>query len=430
MRLRIPGAWLGAALWALHPVQVESVAWISEMKNAESGLFFLLSIFFFVKGAGASTPKLHAADSWNYGLTLVFAILAMASKSSTVILPVVLCLCGWWMDGSWRRNLIKVVPIFLMSLVTAAVTIWTQWLNGAMDPQLARSWPERLASAGDAIWFYLGKLAWPHPLLVVYPRWQIDPSQWLEYLPLVVAITVLAIFWINRDAWSRAWFLTFAYFLVALLPILGLVNNTFFRYSLVADHFQYLASMGPLALAGVGMTRLADFTFPNRRWLQSSLGAGVLLILGSLSWQENWSYESEQTLWTHTLAKDPDCWVGHNNLGNILFHNGDIDAGMSHLRRALEIRPNYAEAHYNLGVLLEQKGQAAEAFSEFQTAVKINPNFPEAHNDLGVAFSQKGQRQEAIAQFEEALRLKPDFADAQDNLAKVQTMVFPKSTVK
>jgi len=157
--LQVPGAWLGAALWALHPVEVESVAWISEMKNTESGLFFLLSILFFVKLLKAKDSNERTRNGWNYALILLFAVMAMASKSSTVILPVVLCLCAWWMEGRWKwRTLLKVGPIFLMSIVAGIVSIWEQKLRGADDSQWATTWSERLATAGDAAWFYLGKL--------------------------------------------------------------------------------------------------------------------------------------------------------------------------------------------------------------------------------------------------------------------------------
>jgi hypothetical protein len=209
-RLRVPGAWLGAAIWALHPVAVESVAWITEMKNTESGLFFLLSILFFVRWLRAKYLDGRTEGSWNYALTLLFAALAMASKSSTVILPVVLCLCAWWMEGRWHwRNVARVLPIFLMSIAASALSIWTlgSQLSKAPAPQWVRTWPERLATAGDAIWFYLGKLLWPHPLTTIYPHWQIDAMQRVSYLSLLAVIIILSILWLKRERWSRACFL-------------------------------------------------------------------------------------------------------------------------------------------------------------------------------------------------------------------------------
>ena len=415
--LRVPGAWLGAALWALHPVQVESAAWITEMKNTQSGLFFLLSILFFVRWL--RPVENQKRNGWNYALTLVFAALAMASKSSTVILPVALCLCAWWVEGRWQwRNLARVVPVFVMSIAASALSIWTQKLQLATftDSQWARTWPERLAGAGDAVWFYLGKLLWPHPLITIYPRWQIDINQWISYLPLLAVIVVLFILWLKRKSWSRPWFFIFAYFLAALLPVLGLVDNPIFRYSLVFDHFQYLASMGPLALAGAGMVTLADFVIPDRYWLQSSLCAGLLVVLGLVSWQRAWVYESEETLWTDTLVKNPECWLGHGNLGSAFLQKGELDKAIAQFKTALEINPNYPEAHYNLGAVLGQKGQLDKAIDHYQKAVEINPNLAEARNNLGLALVQKGRVDEAITQYQKALEIVPYDAKANNNL--------------
>jgi len=258
--LGVPGAWLGAALWALHPVQVESVAWITEIKNTESGLFFLLSILFFVKHLKRDSNEAARSArnaAWNYGFSLLFAALAMASKSSTVVLPVVLCLCAWWIEGRWHwRNALKMIPFFLLSIAASALSIWTQTLRPGTDPQWIRPWPQRLATAGDAVWFYLGKLLWPDPLMAVYPRWQINDRHWTSYLPTAAVILLLFILWRNRRsrvAGFRALFFAFAYFIITLLPVLGLIETFISRYSLAFDHFQYLASMGPLALAGAGL---------------------------------------------------------------------------------------------------------------------------------------------------------------------------------
>jgi tetratricopeptide (TPR) repeat protein len=454
--LRVQGAWLGAALWALHPVEVESVAWVSEMKNTESGLFFLLSILFFVRWLRAKDLDRRTEAGWNYASTLLFAALAMASKSSTVILPVVLCLCAWWMQGRWHwRNVARVVPIFLMAIAASAVSIWTQGLQLATDtdPQWVRTWPERLAAAGDAVWFYLGKLLWPHPLIAIYPRWQIDAGQWISYLPLLAVIVILSLFWLKREsggAGSRAFFFAFAYFLAALLPALGLIDNYIFHFSLVFDHFQYLASIGPLALAGVGLARFSNFIMPKRPWLQSSLCPGLLLILGMASWQRTLVYKSEETFWTDSLAGNPRCWMGYNNLGNALvqkgqvdeafeqfqkaleinphyvearsnlgaalFQRGDVDDAVAQYKKALEINSNYAQANYNLGLALFQKGQVDDAIGQYKKAVKINPYYPEAHNTLGNALFQKGQLGEALEQFQKALEINPNYVNAHYNL--------------
>jgi tetratricopeptide (TPR) repeat protein len=449
--LRVLGAWLGAALWAVHPLQVESVAWIAEMKNTESGLFFLLSILFFVRWLRARNLDGRTGGVWNYAFTLLFAGMSIASKSSTVILPVVLCLCAWRVEARWRwRNVARVAPILLMSAATGVLSMWTQNLQIADNAHWVQSWPERLVTAGYVVWFYLGKLLWPHPLITIYPHWVIDAGQAVSYLPLLVVIIVLFIFWLKRESWSRPWFFAFAYFLVTLFPVLGLVTISYFGLSFVADHFQYLANMGPLALVGAGAVRLADFVIPGRSWLQSSLCAGLLIVLGMLSWHRVWAYESEETLWTDTLAKNPSCWLGYNNLGkaflekgqmdkamgqfqkalelnpdsvqaeNNLGHafleDGQVDKAMAQLQKASEIDPNYAEARNNLGIALSKKGEVDEAIVQYQKALELNPNYAKAHNNLGIAFFKKGKVDEAIAQYQKTLAITPNYAEAHYNL--------------
>jgi len=419
--LRVRGAWLGAALWALHPVQVESVAWISEMKNTESSLFFLLSILFFVRWLRAGGTDDRKGDGWNYPLTLLFAALAMASKSSTVILPVVLCLCAWLVEGRFRwRRVVRVGPIFLMSAIAAALAMWTVDLQGVnTDTQWALNWPQRLIGAGDAFWFYLGKLVWPHPLIFIYPRWGIDAGWWCAYLPLLAVVVVMAVFWRKRGSWSGPWFLAGAYFLSALLPVLGLVQHYFLRYSLVADHLQYLAGMGPLALAGAGLARLSDSLIPGKAWLQSSLCALLLLVLGTLSWERAWVYISEETLWTDTLAKNSKCWMAYDNLGSVLSQKGQIDAAMIQFQKALDINPSDASALNNLGLALFQKGRIDEAVSQYKMALQNDPNFDEAYNNLGNALVKKGQVDEAIAQYRKAVEINPNNVSARTNLGLI-----------
>ena len=193
-----------------------------------------------------------------YALALLFAAAAILSKSSTVMLPVVLGLCSWWEEGRWRwRHAAPLTPFFLISAAASVWTIWEQQFHaGAIGAEWAQTWPERLIIAGRDVWFYLGKLAWPHPLIFIYPRWQIDASHPLAYLPVLAATGALFFLWRRRNGWGRPLFFACAYFVVSLFPLLGFFNVYFFRFSFVADHFQYLASMGPLALAGAGMTRL------------------------------------------------------------------------------------------------------------------------------------------------------------------------------
>jgi len=414
-RLRIPGAWLGAALWALHPVEVESVAWVTEMKNTESGLFFLLSISFYVRDLDESPSGIRRAGgwNWNYALTLLFAALAMASKSSTVVLPLVLCLCAWWREGRWEwRHLAKMIPLFVMSIGAGLATLWTQKLQVAtlLDAQWDRSWLERVATAGDAIWFYLGKLLWPFPLMTIYPRWDVDAGRVTAYLALMAAVILLSMFWFNRKTWARPWLFAFVFFLVALLPVVGFLNNTFFRFSFVADHFQYLASIAPLALAGAGIVRMVKV-----RW-QTGVSAGILVLFGILSWRQASIYKTEQSLWNYTLAWNPQCWLAQNGLGVALVAEGKTEEGIAHYHEALRLNPNYVDDLYNLGVALDLVGRSTEAMAAYQKAISINPGFAKAHNNIGFIVGRSGRTDEAIIQFKKAIEINPDYAEARYNL--------------
>jgi tetratricopeptide (TPR) repeat protein len=413
-RLCVPGAWLGAALWALHPVQVESVAWISEMKNTESGLFFLLSIFFYLKTlADAPEPR----GRWSYPLALLFGLAAIACKSSTVVLPVVLLMTARWSEGRWNaRHLLRVAPLVLAALAAGAVTIWTQHLvlAKAIDPMFIRSGPQRIAAAGDAVWFYLGKLLWPNPLMAVYPRWSIDVGSmaaWLPLCALLIAGGVLALLASLRLGWSSSACFVLAYFVVALAPALGLIDGTIFHHSLVFDHFQYLASMGPLALVGAGFAK-----FLATKW-QPMATTVLLATWGAVSFARTWAYQSDETLWADTLAKNPDTWVGHYDFANDLAHAGQLGDAMTQYRAALVLYPRFAQAHLNLGNALLREGQGAGAIGEYRQAAEDAPDNAEAHFDLGNSLAQAGQIDEGLPELRRAVELDPQLIAARLGLA-------------
>jgi tetratricopeptide (TPR) repeat protein len=346
----------------------------------------------------------------------------MASKSSTVILPVVFCLVAWWIEGRWQwRNLARVAPVFLLAVAASAVSIWTQGfsLAAVTDPMFTRTGPERVVTAGVAVWFYLGKLFWPHPLMALYPRWHFDATKGSSWLPVLAVFIALFILGRKRESWARAPFFVFAYFLAALLPALGLLDNYIFHYSLVFDHFQYLAGMGPMALAAVGLVRLACLVNLGRTWLRSSLGAVVLLILGLLSFQRAAVFRSELTLWGDTLAKYPDSWPADYDYGLALAEAGRHDEAKRHFERMLELYPNCPEGHISLGLSLLDEGHADAAIAEFETALKINPNSGEAYNNIGDALLKKGKEDEAMAEFAKAAEVSPYLAEASYNYGQI-----------
>lgn len=452
-RLRVRGAWLGALLWALHPVQVESAAWISELKNTQSAIFYLLAIWFFMQWVDAEPSAGKRGPLGRYALALLCAVLAILSKASTVMLPVVLGLCWWWTQGRWRwRNVFWLAPFLLISAVASAWTIWEQkFHSGALGLDWNQTGPERLIIAGRVVWFYLGKLAWPHPLIFIYPRWALDAARLTEYLPALAAAAGFLVLWWNRRRF-RPLFFAAAYFGVSLFPVLGFFNVYFFRYSFVGDHLQYLASMGPLALAGAGLATALRRLRTGNAVLQPALYicSLLLVLLGGLTWRQSQLYASDDTLWQATVDRNPQSWIAHTNLGGRLVKTGRYAEAIDHLQEALRLHPGIDQAQYNLGLALSKAGRPAEAIPYYQEVLRVRPDdaetlgnlgdalvklhrAPEAvtcyetslrikpdgttvQNNLGVLLLQTGQLREALLHLQEAVRLKPAYADAQNNL--------------
>lgn len=450
--LRVRGAWLGAALWGLHPVMVQSVAWVTELKNTQSCVFYLLSALWFLKWQDRRTEVATSDLTSNRSkaihfpgplvLSLICFVLATLSKPSVVMLPIVLALCIWWMRGRIRlRDLFSLIPFVLISALASAWTIWEQRFHAhAIGPEWDQTLPERLIIAGKAIWFYAGKLLWPHPLIFIYPRWEIDSSNVVAYLPFLAALAALLVLWFIHANWGRALFFAAAYYVVSLFPVLGFFTVFFFRYSFVSDHFQYLASMGPLALAGAGITTVIsrvcstptvsasdtnglqslakDVVGSRVRLALTIVVCGILLVsLGFLTWRQTAEYQNLIALYTATLQKNPGCWMAHYNLGIVLSEQGKSDSAIDHYRRAVELRPDYAEAHYNLGRLLVEKGHLEDAIAHYEKAAAINPRDAEAQNNLGVTLFGIGRADEAIAHYQKAIQMQPDYAEASCNLA-------------
>jgi len=415
--LRVPGALLGAALWALHPVQVESVAWITELKNTQSGLLYLLCVLFFVKSLpGDRAPGGEGASGLNYAAALFFAALAMASKSSTVVLPVVLALCAWWVRGSVRRaDLARLAPVLAMSAAAGALSLWTQHLEGANAPEWTRGLGERIADSGYVFWFYLGKLAWPHPLMFIYPRWDVDWTRAASYAPTGAMLALVLFLWWRRAGPLRPAFFATAYFLVALGPVLTLLDQYFWRYSLVGDHFQYLASMGPLALAAALISRATKLAVRTARVLWVFASCALLAAMGALCWRQCADYRDVETLWRSTIAANPGCWMAHNNLGASYLESGRLDDAVAEFRLALGTKGGDLEAHQNLGNAFVRMGRLDEAIAHYRAALEIDPGFDKAHNGMGDALLRSGRLPESMAEFQEAVRINPEFAEAEDN---------------
>jgi len=322
------------------------------------------------------------------------------------------------------RDTVTLTPFLIISALASAWTIWEQKFHArAIGPEWEQGWPERLIIAGRALWFYLGKLVWPEPLIFIYPRWQIHPAESIAYLPLVAATVALILLWFARGKAGRAIFFAVAYYVISLFPVLGFFDVFYFRYAFVSDHFQYLASMGPLALAAAaitggfnGLATVASFR-RGVAFLRAGFCASLLLMLGILTWQRTGVYHDLVSLYTDVLSKNAGCWMAHYNLGIALHDRGERDEAITHYQQAIELRPSYTEAHYNLARLLAEKGEVNQAVDHYEAALSTNPDDAETHNNLGATLFQIGQVDAAISHYQKALELRPDYANAACNLA-------------
>ena len=410
-RLKIPGAKLAAAIFALHPVNAASVAWIAELKNTLSLFFFVLTLLWYLKFDDTGRRRC-------YWLALGAFLLGLLSKIEVAPLPFVLLGIALWRRGrvEWK-DLRRSVPFFAAAFLLGLVSVWFQH-NVAIGHDVVRtdSFWSRLAGAGWAVWFYLGKTLLPMNLIPIYPRWQIDPTNLLSYVPGLLLAAGFLIFWQYRRSWGKALLFGLGYAVLMFLPVLGFLNIYFFRYSLVANHWQYFSIIGPIALAAAGITLAFGFLGKRNLWLKPAFCGAVLLTLGVLTWRQSRMYADDEMLWRTTIDRNPACWPAYNNLGAALIGKKQLNDAIVQLQRALAIQPDYPEALDNLGIALLQKEQTDEAIAQFQHALAIQPDNAVAHYNLGIALLQKGQADDAILHYQRALAIQPDFVEAYYNL--------------
>lgn len=401
-RLAVPGAWLAAAIFAVHPVGAASVAWISEMKNTLSLVFCLASFIFFLR---AETETLGSRPARFFQvLSLGMFLLALLSKTSTVMLPVVLLLCAWWRRGritSW--DCLRTAPFFLLALLLGCATIWFQvQVMKTGDPVQTENFFGRLAAAGRALWFYLGKDLLPLDLSMIYPRWTAASTNPAVYLPTALWCALLAVcWWFRGRAPVRAAFFALASFTGLLFPVLGFFSMDYLVISRVSDHFQYLPMIAVIALVAAAVTR----RLPGQVF--SAVAAMLVVGLAVLTFQRSEIISRNDSLWRDTLAKNPASFTAHNNLGCLLAAKNNLAAAIPHFEQTLKYNPKNAGAHANLGRAFSIQHRYAEAETHFQTALKLKPASADVQQSYAGALMEQGKVTEAIPHLRAAVRLEP-----------------------
>lgn len=429
LRLAVPGAWLAAAVFALHPVHVESVAWISERKNVLSLAFYLGALLVWT-GAASQPP---AAQRRAMAPVLVLFLAALLSKTVACSLPAAMLVLAWWQRGRIRRvDLLVTGPMFVLGLAFGLMTVYLERHHvGAVGEDFNLTLPERLLVAGRALWFYAGKLCWPTNLTFIYERWTLDThsaAQWA--FPLAAAVVVCAV-WAARGKLGRGPLAGLLLFGGTLAPALGLIDFYPMRYSFVADHFQYAASLALIALAAAAAVRALEALGPRGRPLGLALCGLALAALGGLTWRQTQAYRDAATLWRDTLAKNPNCWMAWHNLGNLLLHEGRSDEAVAMYGKSLELvgsrsGPQVAQAHCNLARLLQSQAEEAaldgqharadvrfrQAADHYQAAIRGGVAPPGTHFNLALVLERLGRMREAAAMMRAAAELDPGDSEA------------------
>ena len=411
LRLAVPGAWVVAAVFAVHPLHVESVAWIIERKDVLSGLFYLAAVLAWLRFLEQPRP-------WRYGLALLLFAAGLLSKSMVVTLPAALLIVQWWKeDRVGGRDLQRLAPFFLVALLLTAADLYSYELGRS---NLDYSLPERALIAARALWFYVGKLAWPTDLAVIYPLWHIslgDPRAWLY---LAGAAVLAATLWFMRHRIGRGPLAGALFFAVTLSPVLGFVNYGYMGYSLVADRFQYLAGIGAMAVV-IGAAARGAGRLPGG-WKSGTMGlvVVVLALLGTTTWRQAALYRDDLTFFSHIVSLNPEARNAHRILSSELTKSGRLEEALAAARIAAAKRPDEAILHSMIGELLVNLKRLDEAEENFGRALEIDPsraNELRILSVLGLASWKQGRLQATEKYFRRALELDPRNKEALKHLA-------------
>jgi tetratricopeptide (TPR) repeat protein len=418
-RLGLPAAWVAAAIFAVHPINAESVAWITERKNVLSGIFYFAAALAYLRFAESARQPAADRRRWAWwAAALVLFAAALLSKTVTCTLPAVLLLVLWWKRGRMTfKDALPLVPFFALGIASGLFTSWFEkHYTGALGEQWSMTFLERFLVAGRVLWFYVGKLLWPANLTFIYPRWIINTHAWWQYLFPLAALAAPVVLFLARRRIGWGPLVAGLCFAGTLFPVLGFFNVYYMQYSFVADHWVYLASVALIVLVCAAVQRLASRAPAGVKPAFSVVPAVLIVALGALTWKQSRVYSDLEGLWRDVLQKNPTAWMAHNNLGNLLKDAGRLEEARSEYDAAIAVRPDFAMAHSNLGIVCKRQGRLDDAIREYRRAIQSDPDYVAAHFNLGLAFQQRGDLDQAAAEFRKYIAARPKRAEARVNL--------------
>ena len=396
----MPGAWVAAAVFAAHPLHVESVAWIIERKDVLSGLFYLTAVLVWLRFLEQPRP-------WRYGLALLLFAAGLLSKSIAVTLPVALLILQWWKNGRITlRDLRRLAPFFPVALLITAVDLSS---FGSRHGILDYSLPERMLLASRALWFYAGKLAWPTDLAVIYPRWDISLGDAWAWLYLAGATALAATLWFMRHRVGRGPLAGALFFAVTLSPVLGFVNHGYMKYSFVADRFQYLAGIGVIAVLIGAAVHGASRLPAGLKSGATGLMVVLLALLGTMTWRQAGIYRNKVTFFSHIVSLNPKARSAHYNLNIALARAGRREEALAAARMAVETRPDHTDAYAILGGALIHTERFVEAEEILRRALEIDPGHKNSRREMATMLRVQGRREEALEAYRALLEIDPEY---------------------
>jgi protein O-mannosyl-transferase len=400
-RLSIRGAFLASAIFALHPVHVEAVAWVIERKGVLSALFFLSSFLCYLIYEKEKKTGI-------YLLSLFLFILALLTKMIVITLPGVILLYIWWSKKSIsRQDLIRVITYIGVGIFVMAIPMFLGHKKEIIDFPVP--FFGRIIIAGRAVWFYAAKLLIPVQLMTIYPRWNIDPHQIWQYSYGIAILLLLTILWHFRKKVGWGPLLLVLFFILTLSPTLGIIPFSYMSHSFVADRYQYLPSIGLIILFSAFLVQVKERLGLSKSFLPKAGMIVLFLILGILTWQQTSLYRDTETLCRDILKKNPNAVAANMNLGLTLANKGRYEEAIPYYSKALQVYPNIVKTQTNLGVALLQVGKLEEAIEHFTYVTQVKPESPGGHTNLGIAYQKQGKLEDAITQYKKTLQLDPNY---------------------